>query len=133
MIWYTGHESSAVILGITRRLLRRSHFTLASRLVKYHRNTLKNNLKHVDVLHFLTAVTSWSQTFRGRHNKNPYKTNRVQRYHIEKHRKVQAHAQWNNKIRPTITASTICNVVKHESRSDYHRVELVLMSVVNMF
>jgi hypothetical protein len=40
----------------TRRLLKA--FTLASRLVKYHRNTLKNNLKHVDVLHFLTAVTS---------------------------------------------------------------------------
>jgi hypothetical protein len=27
--------------------------------------------------------------------KNPYITNRVQRYHIEKHRKIQAHAQWN--------------------------------------
>ena len=33
-------------------------FTLASRLVKYHRDIPKNNLKHVDVPHFLTAVTS---------------------------------------------------------------------------
>jgi hypothetical protein len=31
---------------------------MVSRLVKYHRNILKNNLKHVDVLHFLTAVIS---------------------------------------------------------------------------
>jgi hypothetical protein len=27
-------------------------FTMASRLVKYRRNILKNNLKHVNVLHF---------------------------------------------------------------------------------
>jgi hypothetical protein len=33
-------------------------FTLALRLVKYHRNILKDNLKLVDVLCFLTAVTS---------------------------------------------------------------------------
>jgi hypothetical protein len=80
-------------------------FTLTSRLVKYHRNTLKNNLKHVDVLHLLTAVTSRSQTFRGLHNKNHTKP-------------IEFSDISNNteKFKPmrneTITASKICNVIK---------------------
>ena len=101
---------------ITRRLLRRSHWP--SLLVKYHRNILKNIMKYIDVPHFLTAITLWSQTCRVRYNKNPYKTNKVQRYLIEKHRKTSsACAVKYNKIRPTITASKICNVVKYGTRS----------------
>jgi hypothetical protein len=41
--------------------------------IKYHRNILKNNLKHVDVLdgrHFM--ITNIQRTAKGRHNKNPY-------------------------------------------------------------
>ena len=43
---------------------------------------------------FLTAVTSLSQTFRGRQKDGTIKIHTIyQRYHIEKHRKIEAHAQ----------------------------------------
>jgi hypothetical protein len=80
-------------------------FTLTSRLVKYHRNTLKNNLKHVDVLHFLTAVTSRSQTFRELHNKNHTKP--IEFSDISKNTE-----KFKRMRNETITASKICNVIK---------------------
>jgi hypothetical protein len=72
----------------------------------------KNNLKYLDVLDFLTAVTSWSQHSEYGIIKIHAKPIRVQWYISS-----SACAMKYNKIRPTITASKICNVVKYEIRS----------------
>jgi hypothetical protein len=68
------------------------------------------------------------------HNKNPYRTNRFQRYLVEKHGKSSsACAMKYNKIRPTITASKVCNVVKYEIRSNWYCVGQIVKSILILF